>query len=208
MIDVSEANPMRGVAIRLDRQRLAKLTLKMDNAGVGLDSSYATNTSGIFSAPLKGNMYDVVVRLLQTLKDPVATAVLGDGIIDELYYRLLTEEQGGQLRALLHQQGQIQQISKAVEHLHENLDKHVSVDDLAGMTNMSSSGFHKKFKEVMHVSPLQYTKSIRLNKARTLILEGRNVGEAGFTVGYNSPAQFSREYKRQFGVTPSETRVV
>lgn len=86
------------------------------------------------------------------------------------------------------------------------LSLNVSIDDLAGMVNMSSSGFHRKFKEVTHVSPLQYTKLIRLNKARSYILEGRKASEAGYRVGYNSPAQFSREYKRQFGVPPSVPR--
>ena len=131
--------------------------------------------------------------------------VTPESIIDEIYYRILREEQGGALKVLLRQQGQMQQISRAVEYLHENLDKNVSVDELASLVNMSSSGFHKKFKEVMHLSPLQYTKLIRLNKARTYIIEGRNVSEAGYMVGYNSPAQLSREYKRQFGVSPSAT---
>ena len=109
----------------------------------------------------------------------------------------------GPVRAFQIDQGQIQQVSRAVEHLHENLDRNVSVDELAGLVNMSSSGFHKKFKDVMHISPLQYVKLIRLNKARTLILEGKSVSDAGYQVGYNSAAQFSREFKRQFGVVPS-----
>ncbi len=70
---------------------------------------------------------------------------------------------------------------------------------------MSGSGFHKKFKDVMHLSPLQYAKLIKLNKAQAYIRDGKSVSEAGHMVGYNSPAQFSREYKRQFGVVPSAT---
>ena len=161
------------------------------------------DTSGIFSAPLKDNLLDAAIRLVATLSDPAETAILGEALIDEIYFRILTEEQGGSLRVLLRQQGQIQQISRAVEHLHENLNKSVSVEELAGLVNMSQSGFHKKFKQVMHLSPLQYTKLVRLNKARTLILEGNSVSEAAYHVGYNSPAQFSREYKRQFGDSPS-----
>ena len=203
MIDVSEEEPMLGVGIRLDRHRLAKLLLKMDGANPAAQMPESVDTSGIFSAPLKENLLDAVIRLVACLDDPVETAILGDALIDEIYYRILTEEQGGSLRILLRQQGQIQQISRAVEHLHENLDKSVSIEELAGLVNMSQSGFHKKFKEVMHLSPLQYTKLVRLNKARTLILEGNSVSEAAYNVGYNSPAQFSREYKRQFGDTPS-----
>ena len=89
-------------------------------------------------------------------------------------------------------------------YLHQNLGKVVSVDELAGLVNMSSSAFHRKFKEVMHLPPLQYAKRVKLNKAQACILTGMSVSEAGYTVGYNSPAQFSRKYKRYFGVTPSE----
>ena len=70
---------------------------------------------------------------------------------------------------------------------------------------MSTSGFRKSFREVMHMPPLQYAKSIKLNQAQILIREGKNASEAGYLVGYNSPAQFSREYKRQFGYSPSAT---
>lgn len=205
LIDVSEDKPMLGVGIRLDRHRLANIVLKMDSMAQALTQPEVLNTSGIFSAPVKDNLLDASIRLLRTLDDPAEATIVGESIIDEIYFRILSEEQGGALKVLLRQQGQIQQISRAVEYLHENLDKNVSVDDLANLVNMSSSGFHKKFKEVMHLSPLQYTKLIRLNKAKTYIMEGKNVSEAGYMVGYNSPAQFSREYKRQFGVSPSAT---
>ena len=129
-----------------------------------------------------------------------------ESIIDEIYFRLLSSWQGGGLTHLLQQRGQIKQISKAVEFVHQNLDKTLSVEDMAGVVNMSASGFHKKFKEVMHLSPLQYAKSIKLNRAHNYILEGKSVSEAGYMVGYNSPAQFSREFKRLSGFSPSELR--
>ena len=155
---------------------------------------------------MRDKLLDASIRLLQSLEDPVEAAVIGETIIDEIYFRILAEEQGGALKTLLRQHGQIQQISKAVEHLNENLEENVSVESLARMVNMSNSGFHRKFREVMDVSPLQYTKLMRLNRARSYIMEGRKSSEAGYKVGYNSPAQFSREYKRQFGVSPSVSR--
>ena len=82
------------------------------------------------------------------------------------------------------------------------------MDKLAELANMSSSGFRKTFRKVMHMPPLQYAKSIKLNHAQTLIREGKNTSEAGYMVGYNSPAQFSREYKRHFGYAPSATVAV
>ena len=211
LVEASEDNPLLAIAISLDRHRLAKLLLKMDsveqNPQKSLQKPEVINTSGIFSAPLNGSLLEATVRLLETFDDPTEAAILGDGIIDEIYYRLLTNEQGGALRVLLRQQGQIQQMSKAVDYLQERLDQPVSVEELAAIAHMSTSGFHKKFKEVMHFSPLQYAKSMRLNKARLYLMEGESVSEAGYRVGYNSPAQFSREYKRQFGMAPSETMV-
>ena len=200
---VSEEEPLLGLGIRLDRHRLAKLLLKMDAVAQTPQQPVVSNSSGIFSAPLNHALLDASIRLLKSLDDPVEAAVLGEPIIDEIYYRLLSGEQGGALKVLLRQQGQIQQISKAVEHLHENLNQQISVEELANLVSMSSSGFHKKFKEVMHLSPLQYVKLVRLNKAKTYITEGKNISEAAYMVGYNSLAQFSREYKRQFGVAPS-----
>ena len=125
--------------------------------------------------------------------------------MDEIYYRLLCDERGGELRFLLQQRGQIQLISRAVEHIHRNVDNPVSVDELAKMVHMSRPTFYENFGAVMHISPLQYAKSVKLDKAQVLIREGKKANEAGYLVGYNSPSQFSREYKRHFGFAPSAT---
>jgi AraC-like DNA-binding protein len=105
----------------------------------------------------------------------------------------------------LQQRGNIQRISKAVEYIHQHIEAPVSIDYLAEMVNMSRTSFYDSFRDVMHLSPLQYAKSVKLHKAQTFIREGKNASEAGYMVGYNSPAQFSREYKRQFGFAPSAT---
>ncbi len=131
--------------------------------------------------------------------------MLCDAIIDEIYYQILMDERNGELRYLLQQRGEIQRVSKAVEHIHNNLDQPVSVKGLADLVHISRSSFFDKFKDVMHVSPLQSAKSVKLHKAQVLIQEGKKANEAGYLVGYNSPAQFSREYKRHFGYAPSLT---
>jgi len=92
-----------------------------------------------------------------------------------------------------------------VNYINDNLGENISVEELAARANMSVSHFHKNFKDVMHMSPLQYAKSMKLFKAQSLINEGKKASQAGYLVGYNSPAQFSREYKRLFGFAPSQT---
>jgi AraC-like DNA-binding protein len=154
---------------------------------------------------MSDDLLNPVVKLLKVLDDPVETAVLSDSILEEIYFRLILDDHSGSLRRLLRHHGQVQQISRAVEHIRNNLDQVVSVDELAGLVNMSTSGFRKTFRDVMHMPPLQYAKALKLDHAQTLIREGKHAGEAGYLVGYNSPAQFSREYKRRFGYSPSTT---
>lgn len=204
--EVTEATaqkPLLGAGLYFDQSKLAKLMLKMESVEPPQAEGLEIDPSAIFSARLEDKMLDAIIRLLKTLDSSSEVAILGDAIIEEIYFRLLNVWQGGELIHLLQQRGQIKQISKAVGYVHQNLDKSISIDDLASVVNMSTSGFHKKFKEVMHLSPLQYAKSVKLNMARNYIIDGKNANEASVLVGYQSPAQFSREYKRHFGVAPS-----
>ncbi len=206
LIEASPEKPLLVAFIKIDHNRISQMILKMKQTTTEIiKHDTPNNVSGIFSAPLKKSLLDVMLRLLKTLDDPNEARILGESIIDEIYFRILSDEQGGMLKYHLQQRGQINEILGVVEYLQKNIDKSISIDDMADKVNMSSSGFHKKFKEVMHLSPLQFTKSIKLNKAQRYIMEGKNVSEAGFMVGYNNSAQFSREYKRFFGMPPSST---
>ncbi len=208
LLEASPEKPLLVAIVKFDRNRISQMILKLEQFAPSIVTHNVPNSvSGIFSAPLKQELLDVMIRLLKTLDDPSEAKVLGESIIDEIYFRILSGEQGGVLNYHLHHTGQINKISRAVEYLHNNLDKSMTIDDLADFVHMSSSGFHKQFKEVMHLSPLQFAKSIKLNKAQSYIMQGKKVSEAAFMVGYNSPAQFSREYKRFFGVSPSAVLV-
>lgn len=204
VIDASEERPMLAMVLMLDRRRLLNVLMRMDLAAGSTPDDDSLNPSGIFTAPLTDRLLDPATRLLDALSCPAESAIVGEAAIDEIYFRILKHERGGALQQLLQQRGQIHQIARAVDHLHQNLEKVISVDELAELVNMSGSAFHRKFKEVMHLPPLQYAKRVKLNKAQACILTGMSVSEAGYRVGYNSPAQFSREYKRYFGVSPSQ----
>ncbi len=205
IIEASPEQPFFAAGIRIDLGRLADVLLRIERAEGVAAKPVSTDPSGIFSAPLNDNLLNPTIRLLETLDNPRDTAVLGDLILDEIYYRILCNERGGDLRTFLQQRGQIQRVSKAVQYIHQNLAETVSVENLAEMVHMSRTSFYETFKDVMHISPLQYAKSVKLTKAQTLINAGKNASEAGYLVGYNSPAQFSREYKRYFGFAPSAT---
>jgi AraC-like DNA-binding protein len=189
----------------IDMGRIADVLLRIDRLEGGAPKPVASDPSGIFEIPLNDNLLNPFIRLFETLSNPREAGFLGEAIIDEIYFRLLSDERGGELRHLLHQRGEIQRISKAVEHLHQHIDQPVSVESLAEMVHMGQTSFYENFKKVMHMSPLKYAKSVKLDRAQALIREGKKANEAGFLVGYNSPAQFSREYKRHFGFAPSAT---
>lgn len=204
--EVSPEKPALMVGFRLDLSRLASVSLRLDDLNTTITNlSHQDDLTGIYTAPIKSGLLDATIRMLRALSDPVDTAMLSDAILDEIYYRILHEDPKGALRLLIQKQVQIKQIVRAVDYIHQNIDQVISVEQLAAMVNMSATTFYRNFKEVMHLAPLQYAKSIKLHRAQALIREGKRANEAGYMVGYNSPAQFSREYKRQFGYAPSAT---
>ena len=205
IIEASPDKPFLAAGVRIDLGRLADVLLRIERAEGATAKPVSTDPSGIFSAPLNDHLLDPTIRLFESLGNPRDVAVLGDLIVDEIYYRILCDERGGDLRTFLQQRGQIQRVAKAVQYIQQNIEEPVSVQGLADLVHMSRTSFYENFREVMHVSPLQYAKSVKLMKAQTLIKVGKNAGEAGYMVGYNSPAQFSREYKRHFGFAPSAT---
>jgi AraC-like DNA-binding protein len=204
-VKASPERPFLAAGVRMDLGRMADVLLRIERANGAVPAPASTDPSAVFSLSLTDNLLDPMIRLLESLAQPTDAAILGDAIIDEIYYRLLTGERGSELRALLHQRGEIQRISKAVEYIHQNLDQPVSVEQLAEMVYMGRTSFYETFRDVMHLSPLQYAKSVKLDRAHTLLKEGKKANEAAYLVGYNNPSQFSREYKRHFGFVPSAT---
>ena len=206
VIGASEEEPLLMAGVRIDLTRVADILVKMDRAGSSPASAKDLNPSAIVTEPLNDDLLDPILKLMNALENPVELEVLGDAILDEIHFRLICNDRTGSLHELLRHRGQVQQIFRAVNHIHSHIDQMVSVEELASMVNMSTSGFRKTFRNVMHMPPLQYAKAVKLDRAQALIREGKNAGEAAYLVGYNSSAQFSREYKRQFGYSPSATR--
>ncbi|MGL1890817.1 MAG: AraC family transcriptional regulator [Spirochaetaceae bacterium] len=208
-VDVPKDEPYLMCCIEIDLIKIANILLKLDAHNPSSISNELAEASSYYLGPMGYNLLDPVIRLLETLKNPRDTAILGESIIDEIYYRLLTDDKVGlgSLRRHLEQHGQIQEIARSVNHIQGNLKENVSVEQLAKLSNMSVSGFHRTFKTVMHTTPIQYAKTLKLHRSKALIKEGQTANEASMSVGYNSAAQFSREYKRFFGTTPLETKL-
>ena len=193
--------PMLAVAIRIDLTVAAELALALDAS----ERSTATAPVGICSAPVDPKLGDAVLRLLQALAVPLEARVLGAGIVREIYFRVLTGEQGPALRAALTHQSHFGKISKALRRIHAGYSEALSVKSLACEAGVSVAAFHARFKDVTQTSPIQYIKTTRLHKARLLMVQdGASAQTAAARVGYESSSQFSREFKRFFGRTPTE----
>lgn len=143
-------------------------------------------------------------RLMHLLDYPNDIGFLAPLIQQEIYYRLLIAEQGNKLRQLVVNGSHTHRISKATDWIKTHLNEAIVIEELASRCGMSVSGFHHHFKEITQLSPLQYQKSLRLMEARRLIqANDTQIAQIAMQVGYESPSQFSREYKRLFGISPS-----
>ena len=197
--------PLLSAAMRIDLVKLADMILKMERANPKLKMNTLTSASSVVTGPAPEKVVELFNKMLDAADEPMDAEILGESISDEIYYRLLTSEYGTELRILLNQYGQIQPISRAVNYIHDHMDRTIQVNELADMTNMSKTTFFNTFKKIMHVPPNQYIKSTKLRRAQVLLTQGMQATEASYQVGYNSFSQFSREYKRLFGFSPSET---
>ncbi|MBB1487584.1 AraC family transcriptional regulator [Oceanospirillum sediminis] len=198
--------PFLSAALSINLVRLADMVLRIERFKGDIKADQADPASCVVVAQADDELIDVFTRLLSVAEKPLEADILGEAIVDEIYYRLLTSKHGYALRSLLNQYGQIQPISRVVSYIHDNMDRNIQVHELASIANMSKTAFFGAFKKLMHVPPMQYIKSTRLQKAQALLVQGMQANEASYRVGYNSFSQFSREYKRFFGFPPSETR--
>ena len=195
--EASVAEPMLAVALRLDFKMLAELLLTLKSP------IQRHKPVSMLSSPMDEALGDSVIRLLEVLHSPQDAQVLGAGLLREIYYRVLIGEQGATLRAALGQQGYFAQIARALHILQNRFTEHLEVADLASEVGMSVATFHAHFKTVTQSSPIQYLKSTRLHHARLMMIRGgMSAAAASAEVGYESPSQFSREFKRFFGRSP------
>ncbi|MHB1460202.1 MAG: AraC family transcriptional regulator [Armatimonadota bacterium] len=193
--------PLLGVSISVDVVTVSELLLDMDDS----DSLSSCVPRGIYSSILTDELMDALIRLLESLGNPLDTRILGPQIVREIVYRVLCGEQGESLRSLALRHSRFGQIAKVLKRMDTEYDSEFDISTLADEANMSVSSFHSNFKAVTAVSPLQYLKSIRLHKARVLMVQdGIGASCAAFKVGYESASQFSREFKRYFGCNPKE----
>lgn len=183
--------------IDIDQSALAELVLADGSAlPPGDPPPLAVHPSG-------PDLLDAAFRLLRLLDRPASIPVLAPLVRREILHHLLTGPQGAMLRHAASGDSHLGQVGRAVGWIRRHAHQQLRIREVAGAARMSVSSLHHHFKRITGLTPLQFQKQLRLQAARQMMVaEGLSAGSAGFAVGYDSPSQFSREYRRLFGASP------
>lgn len=191
--------PLLGISIAVDPLTLSELVHQLDPT---IDKDMPAPMAAV---AVDRPMADAVLRLADCLHDDIASRALGAGRVREVLFAALNGPQGQSLRQLVQQHGYYARIADSLNYLHRHFAMPLTVETLAARANMSTSHFHHHFKRTTQLSPVQYLKRLRLLRSRVLLGQQHfTVARAASEVGYRSTSQFSREYKRYFGISPSQ----
>lgn len=200
VLDASTEKPFMSLVMSLDLQEINQLVLegRLPPAPTG------TGERAMAIGRVRWPLLRAVRRLVDLLDEPASIPVVAPLVQREILYWLLVSDEGERLRRIGTVGSQSQQIARAIDRLRQHFDQPLRIDDLAGEARMSPSTFHRHFKALTAMSPLQYQKRLRLSEARRLMFaEHLDASTAAFRVGYESASQFSREYARTFGAPPA-----
>lgn len=190
------AHPYFSMVIELDPAVIADLGQEMAEAP-------ERDPAALRLEPTNAEVADSALRLMRLLDRPAAIPMLHSQLVREMHYWLLAGPHGSAIRRLGHTDGHARRIGRAVSLLRTQFNRTVTVEELAAVAGMSVSSFHQHFRAITSLSPLQFHKQLRLIEARRLMLaEGATSSSAAFAVGYESVQQFTREYRRMFGLPP------
>ena len=203
VIEASQKRPYLSLRLRLDSALVSAVMIEAGHLSAHNFSQNRAGTSAIAVSPLDTNLLDAVVRLVRLLDNRDEARFLAPMITREIVYRLLLSEQGNRLRHIAALGENTGHIAQAIERLRKNYNQPIRIQSIAQELGMSVSGFHRHFKTVTAMSPLQFQKRLQLQEARRLMLgEHLDATSTAHRVGYGDVSQFIREYKRMFGLPP------
>ena len=193
--------PYLQLMLTLSAERMAAMVAEGGVPATPPDAAAAERA--YWRAPVTEPLLEAVARLARLVDEPGAVPVLGPPREREVLYRLLTGAQGARLRALAETGGRTQQVARSIALLKLELARPLYVAQLADVAHMSVSSFHRHFKALTTLSPVQYQKQLRLHEARRLmVLSAMTAAQAAERVGYRSASQFNRDYRRVHGRPP------
>lgn len=207
VIDASPEQPFLSLVLQIDTVAVHDLLLEMQDAMEG-DASPQPMWHGappIRVSPVDDAFRDALVRFLVAVQEQMDRKILAPQVLREIVYLALQRDQGDLLRLAAGNHTPSQGAARAMKYLRDHFDQPIDVPTLAREVGLSTSALHHNFKEATTLTPIQYLKRLRLNHARQLLVdEGCQSAEAAHRVGYSSPSQFSREFKRLFGMPPRQ----
>ena len=202
---ITTANPQEpylAVIVRLDLKILRALYEEVGS--LALDD---TSSRTLTAHETDSRIIDPLSRYLLLADDPVERRVLLNHVRRELHYRILSSPHGAMLRKLQDHRSNASNIARAIAHIRTHFRESIVVPELAREVGISQAALYNHFRRVTHTTPIQFQKDLRLLEAKRLLLqEDHSISEVAFEVGYESPSQFSREYSRKFGISPSHER--
>lgn len=201
-IDATARAPSLAVGLTLRPAAIAPLLLQ---ASASQWSRSAVGQPAIATGEASPDLLDAVARMLRLLDHPRDAHVLAPLIETEILWRLLSGPNGEMIRQIGLADSGLAHINRAIGWIRDNFAEPLRVTDLASLAGMSPASFHRHFRATTTMSPLQFQKHLRLQEARTLLVAHRgDVAGVGHLVGYDSPSQFNREYRRLFGAPPGQ----
>ncbi|WP_171061356.1 MULTISPECIES: AraC family transcriptional regulator [Pseudomonas] len=195
----ASGEPYLAVSLTLDPAVLATLLADLPKPVGHYDKD-----AGFSVAAVTPELMDAWVRMLRLMNRPEDIAALAPVYEREILYRVLQGPHGWMLRDIAAPDSAMARVSLAIQYIRREFAESIRVEALAQRAAMSVSAFHRHFKAVTALSPLQYQKRVRLLQARTLLVaHAKSVTSAALEVGYESATQFSRDYARVFGLPPA-----
>jgi AraC-like DNA-binding protein len=196
----SDAEPFVGVSLPLHPPTVADLLLESR-----LPAQSAPDGPAMSVSDATPDLIDALVRLLRLIDRPEDARVLAPAVRREIHWRLLTGPQGGLVRQVGLADSRVALVARAIAWIKDHYDEVIRAEDLAAAVGLSVSSLNRHFRAATSMSPVQYQKQIRLQRARIQLLANpADVAGAGHSVGYTSASQFTREYRRLFGAPPGQ----
>lgn len=201
--EASRAKPFLGLGLPLKESVIAALALETGPAKPSEDSD-----TGMVTADADEELIDAVVRLLRLLESPREFAVLGPGVEREIHWRLMNGPHAALVRKIGVSDSRVSIVRHAARWITDHYDRTIRIADVADHVGVSEATLNRHFRAVTAMSPLQYQKQLRLSRARAQLMSAPDdIAGVGHAVGYDSPSQFNREYRRMFGVPPGQDAI-
>lgn len=198
IIESSLSQPYISISINFNPDKLAQIITetKVSNLKGSSDECFLLSRAD-------EKLLEPLSRMLDLFKNPDDVMFLAPMVDREILYRLLRGEHSDILRQISGNDFRVNKVREVINWVKDHFNESMTIKDLMEQAGMSQASLHRHFRSATGMTPLQYQKTLRLQEARKLLVEGKEVSETAYEVGYESPSQFSREYARMFGRAPS-----